>query len=114
MYNQCSQDQAWHFQQMFEEKDQPKGIFYKEALAIWWMLIEFEEELTNKLILHFCDNESVCAAFSNLGSKVESLNDIITKIYHKLHQMGSTMKVFWISTHYQLADGKSRQVEWYE
>ena len=108
------ENQAWHFQQMFEEKDQPKGIFYKEALAIYWMLIEFEDDLTNKIILHFCDNESVCAAFSNLGSKVDALNDIITKIYKKLHQMGSTMKVFWISTHYQLADDKSRQVGWNE
>ena len=108
------ENQAWHFQQMFEEKDQPKGIFYKEALAILWMLEEFESELKNKLILHFCDNESVCAAFSNLGSKVDILNDVITKIYQKLHDMGSTMKVFWISTHYQLADDKSRQVGWNE
>ena len=108
------QNQAWHFQQMFDENDQQESIFYKEALAIYWMLIEFEDELSGKMILHFCDNESVCAAFSKMGSKVDLMNQIITDIYQKLHEMGSTMKVFWISTHYQLADGKSRQIEWNE
>ena len=108
------ENQAWHFQKMFEEKDQPRGIFFKEAIAIWWMLCEFEDELKQKQILHFCDNESVCAAFANMGSKVDILNEIITKIYDKLHKMQSSMKVFWISTHYQLADGKSRLIDWNE
>ena len=106
--------QAWHCQWMFDEKIQPMGIFYKEAISILWMLLEFEEELSDKTILHFCDNESVVAAFSNLGSKVESMNSVVTDIYHKLHKMRSNMKVFWISTHYQLADGKSRQIDWNE
>ena len=107
-------NQAWHFQRMFTEKVQPLPIYYKEALAILWMLIEFEEELSNKILYHFCDNESVCGAFNSLGSATELMNTPILAIYKQLHKMNSTMKMFWISTKLQIADEKSRTVEWNE
>ena len=106
--------EAWHYQQMFEEEDQPKPIYFKEAKAILWMLYEFEEELSQKIILHFCDNESVVYSYNKLGSKVENMNDVIHQIYQKLHDMQSTMKMYWISTKFQLADAKSRTIEWNE
>ena len=106
--------QAWHFQKMFEEAMQPLPIYHKEAIAIYWMLLEFEEELSNKIIFHFCDNESVVGAFNALGSGKDLMNDPIRLIYRKLHEMNSTMKMFWISTKLQIADAKSRQIDWNE
>ena len=106
--------QAWHFQRMFTEKQQTTPIYHKEALAIYWMLLEFEDELSGKIIYHFCDNESVCGAFKALGSKTELMNAPILAIYKKLHEMKSTLKMFWISTKYQIADEKSRTIEWNE
>ena len=108
------ESQAWHFQRMFEEAVQPLPIYHKEAIAIYWMLLEFEEELSNKIIFHFCDNESVVGAYNALGSGKDLMNDPIRLIYRKLHQMNSTMKMFWISTKIQVADEKSRNIDWNE
>ena len=107
-------NEAWHFQRMFDEDQQKTPIFHKEALAVYWMLLEFEDELSNKRLFHFCDNESVCGAFNALGSKTELMNAPILAIYKKLHKMNSSLKMFWISTKYQIADEKSRQIEWNE
>ena len=106
--------QAWHSQWMFNEETQKLPIYHKEALAILWMLFEFEDELKNKIIFHFCDNEAVCGAYNSLGSRKDLMNDPITAIYKKLHQMNSTLKMFWINTKDQLADAKSRTIEWNE
>ena len=106
--------EAWHFQRMFTEEQQKTPIYHKEALAILWMLEEFEDELSNKMVFHFCDNESVCGAFKALGSKTALMNAPILAIYEKLHKMKSTLKMFWISTKYQIADEKSRTIEWNE
>ena len=78
------------------------------------MLEEFTEELSNKMIFHFCDNESVCGAYNALGSGKDLMNEPILAIYRKLHEMNSTMKMYWISTKIQLADAKSRVVDWNE
>ena len=106
--------QAWHFQRMFDEHQQPLPIYHKEAISILWMLEEFTEELSNKMIFHFCDNESVCGAYNALGSGKDLMNEPILAIYRKLHEMNSTMKMYWISTKIQLADAKSRVVDWNE
>ena len=107
--------QAWHFQRMFSEEQQPVPIHLKEAWAILWMLDEFEEELSDKKLIHFCDNEGVCLAYLGQGTGgCHQLNDEITNIYYKLHKMNSTLKMYWINTKNQLADAKSRTIDWNE
>ena len=100
-------------QWFFDEDIQPLPIYYKEALAILWMLQAFPC-LRNKKILHFCDNTNVVDSFNNLGSKTDRLNSIITDIYRQLHEMNSTLIMKWVSTHYQLADYESRQINYNE
>ena len=101
-------------QWFFDEDVQPLPIYYKEGLAILWMLKYFPEEFSNRQITHFCDNQNIVAAYKNLGSKVGLLNSIITSIYRELHELKSTLNMFWISTHHQLADESSRNINWNE
>ena len=100
-------------QWFFDENIQQLPIYYKEALAILWMLQAFPI-LNQKRILHFCDNTNVVDSFNNLGSKTERLNTIITDIYKQLHVMKSTLLMKWVSTHYQIADEESRTINYNE
>ena len=105
---------AWEKQWNFNEYQQAQSIFYKEGLAIFWMLQDFPDILSNTQLLHFCDNESVTLAYKGKGSKNSLMQEVIMKIYQELHVQNSTMKMLWITTHRQLADGKSREVNWNE
>ena len=67
-------------------------IHIKEIVAILNMLDENEEFFTERTIIHYCDNISVCHAFRNLGTPNEELNDWVTKIYEKLHKLKSIMR----------------------
>ena len=97
----------------FDEEIQQLPIYYKEALAVLWMLQAFSQ-LRNKRILHFCDNTNVVDSFNNLGSKTERLNSIITDIFKQLHAMETTLIMKWVSTHYQIADEESRTIRYNE
>ena len=101
-------------QWFFDEKIQAEPIFLKEALAIYWMLIDFRAELGSKRIIHFCDNQAVVYSYNGLGTKTESLQDIIRSIYLELDKMGSKLVLYWINTHNQLADEASRYVDYNE
>ena len=105
---------AWEKQWNFNEYQQGQPIFYKEGLAILWMLVDFPDILSDKYVLHFCDNESVTLAYKGKGSKVLLMQEVILSIYKKLHSINSTMNMVWITTHRQLADAKSREVNWNE
>ena len=101
-------------QWFFAEDTQPLPIYYKEGLAILWMLRFFPEKFQDRQITHFCDNQNIVASYNNLGSKVGLLNEIITNIYKELHKLNATLTMFWISTHHQLADESSRHISWNE
>ena len=101
-------------QWFFSEEIQPLPIYYKEGLAILWMLRDFPELFQDRQITHFCDNQNIVACYNNLGSKVGLLNDIITSIYRELHKLKATLTMFWISTHHQLADESSRFINYNE
>ena len=101
-------------QWFFAEDVQPLPIYYKEGLAILWMLITFPEDFRKKRISHFCDNQNIVMAYKNLGARAPLLNEIITKIYRQLHDLEATLTMHWISTDYQLADESSRFINYNE
>ena len=101
-------------QWFFDEDTQSEPIYLKEALAILWLLQLFESELSNKRIIHFCDNQSVVFGYNGLGSKTDKLNNVIRLIYFQLAKMESKMVLYWIHTHDQLADEASRYIDFNE
>ena len=106
-------DQIISKQWFFDEETQKQPISYKEGLAILWMLQSFEC-LKGKKILHFCDNTNVVDNFHSMGSKKDRANKIILQIYKELKRISSTLVLKWVSTHYQLADEASRNINWNE
>ena len=101
-------------QWFFAEDVQPLPIYYKEGLAILWMITTFPDHFRMKRISHFCDNQNIVMAYKNLGAKAPLLNEIITKIYKQLHELGATLTMHWISTDFQLADESSRFINYNE
>ena len=67
-----------------------------------------------KKILHFCDNTNVVDNYHAMGSKIDRANKIILDIYRQLRAMKSELILRWVSTHYQLADEASRNINWNE
>ena len=67
-------------------------IHLKEVIIIYKMLCDNEPFFTNRTDIHYCDNQNVCNAFRNLGTPNQQLNDWVTKIFEKLHQIGSIIK----------------------
>ena len=105
---------VWEKQWNFDESQQGQPIYFKEGLAILWMLEDFKQTLQNTQILHFCDNEAVCLAYKGKGSRTPLMQQVILQIYQTLHKMNATLNIIWISTHRQLADDKSREILWNE
>ena len=108
------QNNIYSYTEYFSEADQAKPICQKEALAILKMLQKCENVLANTTLVHFCDNTNVCFAYKGLGTKNRPLNDIIIDIYRQLHNMNSSLKMYWCSTKLQLADLPSRKIDWNE
>ena len=108
------QNNIYSYTEYFSETDQAKPICQKEALAILKMLQKCEKVLANTTLVHFCDNTNVCFAYKGLGTKNRPLNDIIIDIYRRLHNMNSSLKMYWCSTKLQLADLPSRKIDWNE
>lgn len=104
----------YSYTEYFSEADQAKPICQKEAIAILKMLQKCKNVLANTTLVHFCDNTNVCFAYKGLGTKNRPLNDIIIDIYRQLHNMNSSLKMYWCSTKLQLADLPSRTVNWNE
>ena len=52
--------------------------------------------------------------FHSLGSKNDRANKVILQIYQELKRISSTLVLKWVSTHYQLADEASRNINWNE
>ena len=101
-------------QWFFDEDTQAEPIYLKEALAILWMLQVFELVLSNKRIIHFCDNQAIVFSYNGLGSKTDKINHVIRLIYIQLNKMGSKLVMYWINTNDQLADEASRFVDFNE
>ena len=76
-------------QWFFDEDIQKEPIYVKEALAIYWMLVKYAEELSNKRIIHFCDNQNVVFGYNGQGSKTRKMQAVIKMIYVQLHLMNT-------------------------
>ena len=101
----------YQYTEYFSESEQNLPICQKEAIAIYKMLIKCKNVLANTIIVHFCDNTNVVHGFNGLGSRNRPMNEWIIKIYKMLRMMNSTMKMYWCSTHLQLADQPSRVLD---
>ena len=101
----------YSYTEYFSERDQNIPICQKEAIAILRMLYKCEKVLANTILVHFCDNTNVVHAYNGLGTKNRPMNQLITKIYVKLREMNSTIKMYWCSTKLQLADQPSRIID---
>ena len=94
----------------FEEKFHERIIAIKEAIAILKMLEQNENLFKNKHIVHYCDNMNVCYAYQNQGTSNTALNEFVTNIYIKLHEINSTLNIYWVSTRCMSADLESRTI----
>ena len=92
----------------FSERHHNDIIAIKEAIAIKIMLEQNENVFTNCHIIHYCDNMNVCYAYNNQGTSNKNINKYITDIYLKLHELRSTMNIYWVSTKCMSADHESR------
>ena len=110
----CKDGSVLSRQWFFDEETQPLPIYVKEALAIIWMMQEFQDELQNTKMLHFCDNQNVTSTFYAKGSRTLRLQRLILQIYKSLKDLNADMVMYWINTHNQLADEPSRYIDWNE
>ena len=108
------QNKIFSYTEYFNETDQAKPICQKEAIAILKMLQKCKNVLANTNIVHFCDNQNVVFGYKGLGTKNRALNDYIVQIYKFLHNINSSLKMYWCSTKLQLADEPSRRINWNE
>ena len=108
------QNKMYAYTEYFNENDQAKPICQKEAIAIIKMLQKCKDVLANTIIVHFCDNQNVVYAYNGLGTKNRKLNHYIVQIYKILHNLNSSLKMYWCSTRLQLADEPSRKINWNE
>ena len=83
------------------------AIHHKEALIIIKALDRYKKVLKNKSITLFTDNMAVFHGYK-FGCPDQLLNDMILEMYHKCHDIGSTMKLEFVPTKSQLADEPSR------
>ena len=96
------------------ELQQQWPIHLKEAYAILYMLKNFAKFLSNKSLIHFCDNEGVVKSYRGQGSKDHKLTRFIVKIYRQLKIMNSHLHIYWCSTTVQKADEPSRKIDYDE
>ena len=85
-------------------------IHIKEALIIEKALDLYEGQLKNKKLLIFTDNSAVFHA-SKHGCSDPALNRIIVAIHHKAYDLNSELFFTLVSTHDQLADAPSREID---
>ena len=86
------------------------AIHLKEALIILKALDRYKNTLKNKSIILFTDNMA-CYHGYKFGCSDQLLNDMILEMYHKCHDIGSTMKLEFVPTKEQLADEPSRVLD---
>ena len=110
----CKNGSIYTRQWFFDEDTQPLPIYVKEALAIIWMIEEFQDELRGTRILHFCDNQNVTCTYNSYGSRTLRLQRLILKIYEDLKEIRADMTMYWINTEDQIADEPSRFIDWNE
>ena len=94
----------------FTEEMEADSIAVKEARAIWYSLIHFKDKVQNSICLFYCDNQTVCWAFTKQMSRSRKLNEIIIAIVRLCKRLNITFELIWSPTLYQLADKPSREI----
>ncbi|CAG5103684.1 Oidioi.mRNA.OKI2018_I69.chr1.g887.t1.cds [Oikopleura dioica] len=104
--------EQWNLEERFawEPDLADKHIGIKEAAAIQFTLEWYGQKLKDKRILFLCDNDSVVQGVI-AGSKDPEMNKILVRIWTLAQRSNIDMKVDWVSTKKQLADGPSRNLD---
>ena len=104
--------QEWKLSEKFawENEIAAAHIGIKEAAAIRIALEWYGEKLRNKKVTFLCDNDSVVQGAIH-GSKDPRMNKELIQIWSIAQNKNVDMKVEWVSTKLQKADGPSRIID---
>ena len=94
----------------FTEAMEGESIAIKEARAIWYSLIHFKDKVRNSFCTFYCDNQTVCWAFTKQMSRCRKLNEFVIAIIRLCKRYNIDFDVVWTPTLYQLADKPSREI----
>ena len=94
----------------FTEEMEKESIAIKEARAIWYSIMHFKEMIKNSVCIFYCDNQSVCWAFTKEMSRCRKLNELVIGIVRLCKRLNIAFEVVWTPTLYQLADKPSREI----
>ena len=87
-----------------------RPIHLKEAEGVVKVLSSFKGELKDSRVDVFVDNMAVLKSWENQGGKDKALNDIMKQLFQLIMEVNASLKLQYISSAENLADGPSRLV----
>ena len=94
----------------FLEQMEDEPIAVKEAYAIWYSMMHFRDFLRNTECTLYCDNQTVCWAFTKEKSKNRKVKNIVIDILRLAKKLNCDIEIVWSPTTIQLADKPSREI----
>ena len=106
----CLNDKQWLKDRFFAFSDpvSTQPIHCKEMDAIEQALFSFAAELRDQHVTILCDNQSVVAAFNNMGGRDLRLSRALKRIIGFCANRNIKLTVDWVPTDIQRADAISR------
>jgi hypothetical protein len=83
-------------------------ICVKETLALFFALQSISEQIWDRRVDAFVDNEGLFHAWSGLKAASPQLNDVLRNIFLMMLEFNASLKLFWVPSAANSADAPSR------
>ena len=94
----------------FWEAMDERPIHVKEASALSFALQSVVDQIMDKRVDAYCDNQAVVAAWNNQGARDSALNSVLKEIFHLSCQKNFDLRLHYINTKENPADKESRRL----
>jgi hypothetical protein len=82
-------------------------ICVKETLALFFALQSISEQIWDRRVDAFVDNEGLFHAWSGLKASSPQLNDVLRNIFLMLLEFNASLRLFWVPSADNSADAPS-------